>query len=158
VGDDSHLCFSRNCRSRTKCKTGCCHGETVGSVLAKVRGDVFARFHAVAAIPRSRTRNSQLGLLGPVLRATTTAPDYFGYTLVHFVKERITMPLPEYQPCFLLGRSRSLQCDVPAQVARCCSHNLDLVIFKCNKNIILYFFLKTPMSVYFLQPGTVTFL
>jgi hypothetical protein len=43
-----------------------------GSVLAKVRGDVFARFHAVAAKRRSRTRNSQFGLLGSVLRATTT--------------------------------------------------------------------------------------
>jgi hypothetical protein len=39
------------------------------SVLAKVRGDVFARFHAVAAKRRSRTRNSQFCLLGPVLCA-----------------------------------------------------------------------------------------
>jgi hypothetical protein len=56
-----------------KCETGGCHGEGTRSVLANVRGNVFARFHAVAAKRRSRTRNSQFGLLGPVLRATTTA-------------------------------------------------------------------------------------
>jgi hypothetical protein len=52
---------------------GRCHGEAARSVLAKVRGDIFARFHAVAAKRRSRTRNSQFDLLGPVLRATITA-------------------------------------------------------------------------------------
>jgi hypothetical protein len=52
---------------------GCCHGEAARSVLATVRGDVLARFHTVAAKLRSRTRNSQFGLLEPVLRATTTA-------------------------------------------------------------------------------------
>jgi hypothetical protein len=35
--------------------------------------NVIARVQAVAAKLRSRTRNSQFGLLGPVLRATTTA-------------------------------------------------------------------------------------
>jgi hypothetical protein len=44
-----------------------------GLFFAKFRGDVFASFHAVVAKPLSRTRNSQFGLLGPVLRATTTA-------------------------------------------------------------------------------------
>jgi hypothetical protein len=52
---------------------GCCHGEATRSVFSKVRGDVFARFHAVVAKRRSRTRCSQFGLLGQVLRATTTA-------------------------------------------------------------------------------------
>jgi hypothetical protein len=47
-----------------KCETERCHGEATRSVLAKVRGDVFTRFHADAAKPRSRARNSQLGLLG----------------------------------------------------------------------------------------------
>jgi hypothetical protein len=56
---------------RRKCETECCHSEAARSVLAKVRGDVFARFHAVAAKHRSRTRNSQFGLLGP--GAITTA-------------------------------------------------------------------------------------
>jgi hypothetical protein len=56
-----------------KCEMGRCYGEAARSVLAKVRGDVCARFHAVAAERRSRTRNSQFGVLGPVLRATTTA-------------------------------------------------------------------------------------
>jgi hypothetical protein len=44
-----------------------------GLFTAKVRGEVVARFHAVAAKLRSRTRNSQFDLLGPVFRATTTA-------------------------------------------------------------------------------------
>jgi K+-sensing histidine kinase KdpD len=52
---------------------GHCHGEAATSVLAKVRGNVFARFHAVATKRRSRTRNSQFGLLGPVRCTTTTA-------------------------------------------------------------------------------------
>jgi hypothetical protein len=56
-----------------KCETRRCHGEVARSVFAKVRGDVFARFHAVAAKRRIRTRNSQSGLLGPVLRAATTS-------------------------------------------------------------------------------------
>jgi hypothetical protein len=54
-------------------RRGRCHGEAARSVLAKVRGDFFSSFHAVAAKLRSRTRNSQFSLLGPVLRATTTA-------------------------------------------------------------------------------------
>jgi hypothetical protein len=49
-----------------------CHGEAAKSVLAIVRGDVFARFRAVAAKRRIKTRNSRFGLLGPVLRATAT--------------------------------------------------------------------------------------
>jgi hypothetical protein len=49
------------------------HGEAARCVLAKVRDDVFERFHAVAAKRRSRTWNSQLVLLVPMLSATTTA-------------------------------------------------------------------------------------
>jgi hypothetical protein len=56
-----------------KCETGRCHGEVIRSVLAKVRGDVFARFHAAAAKLHSRTRNFLFGQLEPVLRTTTTA-------------------------------------------------------------------------------------
>jgi hypothetical protein len=56
-----------------KCEKGRCRGEAARSVFAKVRGEVFARFYAVAAKRRSRTRNSQFGLFEPVLRATTTA-------------------------------------------------------------------------------------
>jgi hypothetical protein len=52
---------------------GRCHGEAVRSVLAKVGGDIFARFHALAAKRRGRTRNSQFGLFVPVFHATTTA-------------------------------------------------------------------------------------
>jgi hypothetical protein len=44
-----------------------------GFFLAKVRGDIFARFHAIARKLRTRTRNSQFGLLGQVFRAITNA-------------------------------------------------------------------------------------
>jgi hypothetical protein len=44
-----------------KCETERCHGEATRSVLAKVRGDVFAPFHSVAAKRRSWTRNSHFG-------------------------------------------------------------------------------------------------
>jgi hypothetical protein len=56
-----------------KCEMGHCHGETARSVLAKVQGDVFTRFHTVAAKHCSRTRNTHFGLLGLVLHTTTTA-------------------------------------------------------------------------------------
>jgi hypothetical protein len=62
-----------NARWGRKCEMGRCHGEAARSVLAKVQGDVFARFQAAAAKLRSRTRNSHFGPLGTVLRATTTA-------------------------------------------------------------------------------------
>jgi hypothetical protein len=52
--------------------TGRGNSQVTRSVLAKVRGDVFARFQSVAAKRRRRTQNSQFDLLGPVLRATTT--------------------------------------------------------------------------------------
>jgi hypothetical protein len=52
---------------------GCCHGEAATSVLTTVQDDVFACFHTVAANLRSRIRDSQFDLLGPVLRATATA-------------------------------------------------------------------------------------
>ena len=52
-----------------KCETGRCHCEAATSVLAEVWGDVLARFHAVAAKRRSRTQNSQFGLLGQILCA-----------------------------------------------------------------------------------------
>jgi hypothetical protein len=56
-----------------KCEKGRCNGDAARSGLAIVRSVVFARFHIVAAKRRSRTHNSQFGLLGPVVRATTTA-------------------------------------------------------------------------------------
>jgi hypothetical protein len=44
-------------RWERKCETGRCRGEEVRFVLDKIRDDVFARFHAVGAKRRSRTRN-----------------------------------------------------------------------------------------------------
>jgi hypothetical protein len=55
-----------------KCEWWRCHGEAARSVLADVRGDVFARDHAVAANHRSRTWKSQFGLSAhPVTRYNT---------------------------------------------------------------------------------------
>jgi hypothetical protein len=73
VGDGSHFVFHQKLLS----ETGCCHLEAARFVIAKFRGDVFARFHAVAAKRRSRTRNSQFGLLRHRSQQTgvsTTAP------------------------------------------------------------------------------------
>jgi hypothetical protein len=73
VGDKSHFSFRQKLLGEDESGMGRCHGEAARSVLATVRGDVFGRFHAVAVKRRNITRNSQFGLLGPVLRATTTA-------------------------------------------------------------------------------------
>jgi hypothetical protein len=54
-----------------KCEIGRCHGDAARSVLAKVLGDVFAHFHAITAKCHGRTQNSQFGLMGPVLCATS---------------------------------------------------------------------------------------
>jgi hypothetical protein len=73
MGDDSHFLFRQKLLGEDEsCETGRCRVETARSILAKVRGEVFTRFHAVAAKRRSRTRNSQVVLLGLVFRATTT--------------------------------------------------------------------------------------
>jgi hypothetical protein len=74
MGDESHFVFRQKLLSEDgSVRRGRCHGEAARSVLAKFRGEVFASFHPVAAKFRSITRNSQFVLLGPVLRATTTA-------------------------------------------------------------------------------------
>jgi hypothetical protein len=44
-----------------------------GFFSPKFGGDIFARFHAIARKLRTRTRNSQFGLLGQVFRAITNA-------------------------------------------------------------------------------------
>jgi hypothetical protein len=55
-----------------KYEMGHCHGDAARSLLAKFQGDVVARFCAVPTKRCSRSRNSQFGLMGQVLRATTT--------------------------------------------------------------------------------------
>jgi hypothetical protein len=63
-----------------------------GLFLPKFRGDVFARFHAVAAKRRSRTRNSQFDLFGPVLRATTTVALMRHQSGIFWIPPRIVYP------------------------------------------------------------------
>jgi hypothetical protein len=53
VVDNSQFVFRQK---KYLARTEGCHGEVTRSVIAKVRGDVFARFHAVAAKLRSRIR------------------------------------------------------------------------------------------------------
>jgi hypothetical protein len=76
VGGDSHFVFHQKLLVEEE---GVRQGRRVvmvkqlRSVRTKVWGDVFTHFHAFATKLRSRTRNSQFGLLGPMLFATTTA-------------------------------------------------------------------------------------
>jgi hypothetical protein len=72
MGDDSDFVFRQKLLVEDGSVRQYCRSEAARSVLAKVRNDVFARFHAVDAKRRSRTRNSHFGLLGSVLRTTTT--------------------------------------------------------------------------------------
>jgi hypothetical protein len=88
-----------------KCETGRCHGEAARYVLAEVQGDIFARFHAVAAKLRSRTRNSQFGLLEQILLCYHkccidggTSPEYFGYHLVYAVCHSFTRKFASIKP------------------------------------------------------------
>jgi hypothetical protein len=73
VMDDSHLVFHHKLLGEYGSVRRHGHCESARCVLAKVRGDVFTSFHTVAANRSFRTRNSQFGLFGPVLRATETA-------------------------------------------------------------------------------------
>jgi hypothetical protein len=70
-GGDSHFVFCQKLLGEDRSVR---RGVVIArSVLAKVRGDVFARLHAVAAKRRSRTQNAQFCLFESVFRATTTA-------------------------------------------------------------------------------------
>jgi hypothetical protein len=73
-GYESHFLFCQKLLGEDgSVRRGVVMVKQPGCVFAKVRGDVFARFQAVAAKLRSRTRNSQFGLLGQILCATTPA-------------------------------------------------------------------------------------
>jgi hypothetical protein len=74
LGDDNNFVFRQKLLGDDgSVRRGVVMVKQPGLVSPKFGGDVFARLHAVAAKRRSRTRNSQFGLLGPVLRATKTA-------------------------------------------------------------------------------------
>jgi hypothetical protein len=73
VEDDSHFVFRQKLLGEDGIvRLGVVTGKQPG-LFSAVRSDMFAHLHAVAAKRRSRTRNTQFGLLVPVLRATTTA-------------------------------------------------------------------------------------
>jgi hypothetical protein len=99
-----------------KCETGRCHGEAVRSVLAKVQGDVFARFHAVAAKRRSLTRNSQFWPVGTGASRYHnccidggTSPEYVGYHLV-FLKSVSCVFIEDANLVRLLNKSDVMCC------------------------------------------------
>jgi hypothetical protein len=73
VGDYSHFVFRQKLLGVDVSVTGRCNGDAARSILANVRGDDFAGFHAVAAKRRRITWNSQFDLLGQILCSTTTA-------------------------------------------------------------------------------------
>jgi hypothetical protein len=73
-GDDSYFVFRQKLLGDYgSVRRGVVVVKQPGLFSPKFGGDVFASFHAVAAKRSRITRNSQFGLLGPVLRATTTA-------------------------------------------------------------------------------------
>jgi hypothetical protein len=58
VGDDSHVVFlKKNPWLKRKCETVRCRDATASSFVAKVRGEVFAHFHAVAVKRHNSMRN-----------------------------------------------------------------------------------------------------
>jgi hypothetical protein len=69
VGDGSHVVFSskNSLMSKSKYETVHCRDATASSFIAEVRGEVFARFHAVALKRHSSMRNWLFGLLGRIL-------------------------------------------------------------------------------------------
>jgi hypothetical protein len=96
------------------CEKGQCHGEAVRYVLAKVRGEVFASLHAVAANHRSRTGEFTLWPVGTgALRYHNcciecgTSPEYFWIPSRSAVLNNVWRPtvLPVYA---LLVESKSL--------------------------------------------------
>jgi hypothetical protein len=64
VGDDSHVVFFL---SKRECETVRCRDATARSFVAKIRGEVFAYFHAFAMKRHSSMQNSLLGLPGWIL-------------------------------------------------------------------------------------------
>jgi hypothetical protein len=73
-----------------KWETGRCRGETSRSVFAKVRDDIFARFHEVAAKLRSRTQEFTVWHDGTGASRYDNrcidggnSPEYFGYHHVY---------------------------------------------------------------------------
>jgi hypothetical protein len=56
------LFLVKNSLAKRKCETLCCHGATASSFVAKVRGEVFSYFHAVAVKHDSSMQNWLFGL------------------------------------------------------------------------------------------------
>jgi lipase chaperone LimK len=74
VGDDSQFLFRQKLLGEDgSVRLGVVMVKQPGLFSPKFEATFFARFHAVAAKLRSRTRNSQIGPLEKILCATTTA-------------------------------------------------------------------------------------
>jgi hypothetical protein len=88
VADDGHFVFGHKLLGENEVWDGALWWSS--QVCSGQRwGDVFARFHAIAARRRSRTRNSPLGLLGPVLRATTSGFRWRYRSRIFWITHRI---------------------------------------------------------------------
>jgi hypothetical protein len=73
VGDDSHFVFLQKVLGEDgSVRRGVVMVKHPGQFSTKFGATSSHVFRAATAKRRSRTRNSQFGLLGPVLRATTT--------------------------------------------------------------------------------------
>jgi hypothetical protein len=68
VGDNSHVVLGKKIHWwKRKCQTVRCRDATASSFVAKVRGEGFAYFHAVAVKPYSSMQNWLFGLPGLIL-------------------------------------------------------------------------------------------
>jgi hypothetical protein len=56
VGDDSHVVLGQKCPDEKSCETMRSPDATASSFVAKVRGEVFAHFHAVAVKRHSKSK------------------------------------------------------------------------------------------------------
>jgi hypothetical protein len=61
------LFLVKNSLFRKKCETVSCHAATANYFVAKVRGEVFAQFHAVAVKRQISMRNRLFVLQGRIL-------------------------------------------------------------------------------------------
>ena len=69
MGDNSNFVFRQELVGEDGSVIRCVVMVKQPCLLAKVGGDVFALFHEVSAKLRSRTGNSQFGLLGQIFYA-----------------------------------------------------------------------------------------
>jgi hypothetical protein len=95
MGDDSHSVFRQKLLGEEgSVRPGVVTAKQPGLFSLKFRGNVFARFHAVAAKLRSRTRQFTVWPVGTGASRYRnccidggTSPEYFGFLFVCFLRK-----------------------------------------------------------------------